>query len=240
MSDSITHIDGVFNPRINFVGTVQMMKEGLTGPQGPQGERGEKGERGDQGPQGERGPTGPQGEKGEKGDQGIQGEKGEPGERGPQGIQGERGETGPKGEQGPTGEPGPEGPAGLNAPQIDDNTVSADSPWSSRKIVEMLCPPISESGNPVTCEPVAGYPLGVVASWEPTQAGTGDPSPENIRPISGRDSVSVERCGVNLLDISKCTAAHPDAAYGLTVSLNGDIVRLTGTPSVTRDIPNSV
>lgn len=35
MSDSITHIDGVFNPRINFVGTVQMMKEGLTGPQEP-------------------------------------------------------------------------------------------------------------------------------------------------------------------------------------------------------------
>ena len=29
----------------------------------------------------------------------------------------------------------------------------------------------------MTCEPVAGYPLGVVASWEPTQAGSGEPYP---------------------------------------------------------------
>lgn len=213
MSDSITHIDGAFNPRINFAGTVQMMKEGLTGPQGPQGERGEKGERGDQGPQGEKGPTGPQGEKGEKGDQGIQGEKGEPGERGPQGIQGERGETGPKGEQGPTGEPGPEGPAGLNAPQIDDNTVSADNPWSSKKIIETLCPALEETGNPVTCYPVAGYPLGVVASWEPTQAGSGEPYPAGGGP--------------QLLDISRCTAGM--TAYGLKTAISGDLLTIQGT-----------
>lgn len=131
--------------------------------------------------------------KGEKGD------KGDPGAQGPQGEQGPTGPQGPQGEQGPKGETGPEGPAGKDAPQIDDNTVSADSPWSSKKIVETLCPPISESGNPVTCEPVAGYPLGVVARWEPTQAGSGDPSPDNIRPISGRDAVSVERCGRNLI-----------------------------------------
>ena len=84
------------------------------------------------------------------------------------------------------GEKGDKGDPGKDAPQIDDGVISDAAPWSSRKIVETLCPPISESGNPVTCEPVAGYPLGVVARWEPTQAGTGDPSPENIRPISGR------------------------------------------------------
>lgn len=172
---------------------------GETGPQGEKGEKGDQGERGKTGSRGPQGEQGIQGERGEKGDQGIQGEKGETGERGPQGIQGERGETGPQGEQGPTGEPGPEGPAGLNAPQIDDASISAATPWSSKKIIETLCPPISEIGNPVTCYPVAGYPLGVVARWEPTQAGTGDPSPENIRPIKGRDSVAVERCGGNLI-----------------------------------------
>lgn len=36
------------------------------------------------------------------------------------------------------------------------------------------------------------------AKWEPMQEGSGDPSPENIRPIKGRDSVKVERCGENL------------------------------------------
>ena len=81
----------------------------------------------------------------------------------------------------------------------DDSTIG-DKPWSSKHIIDMLFPPLEESGNPVVCYPVAGYPLGVKASWEPMQEGSGTPSPENIRPIKGRDSVRVERCGENLLD----------------------------------------
>lgn len=81
----------------------------------------------------------------------------------------------------------------------DDSTIG-DKPCSSKHIIDMLCPPIQESGNPVVCYPVAGYPLGVKAKLEPVQEGSGDPSPENIRPIKGRDSVTVERCGENLLD----------------------------------------
>lgn len=80
----------------------------------------------------------------------------------------------------------------------DDSTIGENT-WSSKNIVDMLCPPLEESGNPVVCYPVAGYPLGVKAKWEPMQEGSGDPSPENIRPIKGRDSVRVERCGENLL-----------------------------------------
>ena len=41
----------------------------------------------------------------------------------------------------------------------------------------MLCPPLEESGNPVVCYPVAGYPLGVKAKWEPVQEGSGTPYP---------------------------------------------------------------
>lgn len=82
----------------------------------------------------------------------------------------------------------------------DDSTIGENT-WSSKNIVDMLCPPLEESGNPVVCYPVAGYPLGVKAKWEPMQEGSGDPSPENIRPIKGRDSVTVERCGENLLNI---------------------------------------
>jgi hypothetical protein len=83
----------------------------------------------------------------------------------------------------------------------DDSTIG-ENPWSSKNIVDMLCPPLEESGNPVVCYPVAGYPLVVKAKWEPVQEGTGTPSPENIRPIKGRDSVKVERCGENLLNIN--------------------------------------
>lgn len=143
--------------------------------------------------------------KGEKGD------KGDPGEQGPTGPKGDPGEQGAKGDPGPAGTPG------KDAPQIDDTVVSAENPWSSRKIVETLCPPISESGNPVTCEPVAGYPLGVVANWEPTQAGTGEPSPDNIRPISGREAVTVQRCGVNLLDVSRVAENKDCTVDGSTI-----------------------
>lgn len=190
--------------------------KGDTGPQGPVGPQGPQGEKGVQGPVGATGATGPRGPRGEKGDtgergpqgeQGVQGVQGEKGDTGPQGPVGETGPVGPKGdtgpqgergEQGPQGEIGPEGPAGKDGVQIDDAAVSEDAPWSSKHIIDMLCPPLEESGNPVVCYPVAGYPLVVKAKWEPMQEGSGTPSPENIRPIKGRDRVTVTRCGENL------------------------------------------
>ena len=83
----------------------------------------------------------------------------------------------------------------------DDNSVGA-KPWSSKQIIDALCPPLEESGNPVQCYPVAGYPLGVKATWQPRQAGTGDPSPDNIRAISGMESVTVTRGGKNWFNSS--------------------------------------
>lgn len=58
----------------------------------------------------------------------------------------------------------------------DDSTVG-EKPWSSKHIIDMLCPPLKESGNPVVCYPVAGYPLAVKAKWEPMQEGSGTPYP---------------------------------------------------------------
>lgn len=184
---------------------------GPVGPQGPQGEKGVQGPTGatgatgPRGPQGEKGDTGKRGPQGEQGVQGVQGEKGDTGaqgpvgETGPVGPKGDTGQQGERGEQGPQGEVGPEGPAGKDGVQIDDTAVSEDAPWSSKHIIDMLCPPLEESGNPVVCYPVAGYALGVKAKWEPMQQGTGTPSPENIRPITGRAIVKVKRCGENLL-----------------------------------------
>ena len=143
---------------------------------------------------GDKGDTGPIGPVGPQGEQGPQGPTGATGATGPQG------ETGPQGKQGPQGIQGERGPAGADGKdgtQIDDTTVGPDA-WSSKHIVDMLCPPLEETGNPVQCYPVAGYPLGCKVSWEPTQEGSGGPSPDNVRPIKGRDSVRVERCGENL------------------------------------------
>lgn len=186
--------------------------------------KGEKGDKGD---------TGPVGPQGEQGPRGIQGE------RGPQGAQGSKGDTGDTGPQGPQGPVGPAGADGKDGTQIDDTTVGLDA-WSSKHIVDMLCPPIEEAGNPVQCYPVSGYPLWVTASWEPTQEGSGDPSPDNIRPISGRDSVKVERCGENLLDVAQCRTATPSAAYGLTVTVDDTgLIRVFGIPKVNKDNPRA-
>lgn len=145
--------------------------QGPVGPTGAQGIQGEKGDTGERGPQGEQGVQGVQGEKGDTGAQGPVGETGPVGPKGDTGPQGERGE------QGPQGEVGPEGPAGKDGVQIDDAAVSEGAPWSSKHIIDMLCPPLEESGNPVVCYPVAGYPLGVKAKWEPMQEGSGTPYP---------------------------------------------------------------
>lgn len=68
------------------------------------------------------------------------------------------------------------GQAGKDGTQIDDATVGLDA-WSSKHIIDTLCPPISETGNPAQFCPVAGYPLGCKVSWEPTQDGSGTPYP---------------------------------------------------------------
>ena len=85
----------------------------------------------------------------------------------------------------------PKGQPGQDAPQIDDSRVSSATPWSSRQIVDTLAPEFEASGAVVTCTPVAGYPLHVVSQIMPVQGGEGDPSPDNMRPISGWDSATL-------------------------------------------------
>lgn len=112
-----------------------------------------------------------------------------------------------------------------------DDTAIDGKPWTSKKIVDVLCPPIEETGNPVQCYPVTGYPLDVTASWEPVQEGEGEPSPGNIRPIVGRDSVTVERCGENYLDPRKVNHDTYNP-YGLTIQyVEDNKVHLQGTYS---------
>ena len=124
----------------------------------------------------------------------------------------------------------PEGQPGQDGVQLNDDAVNTTEAWSSKKIVDTLCPPFSVSGNPVTCHPVEGYPLSAVVTLKPKQAGSGDPSPENVRPITGRDEVTVTRCGKNLLNPEN--VAPISGYYGLTVTYEGEnIFRIVGRPN---------
>lgn len=123
--------------------------------------------------------------------------------------------------------------------EIDDTAVGANA-WSSKHIIDMLCPPLEESGNPVVCYPVAGYPLGVKASWEPVQEGTGTPSPENIRPIKGRYSVTVNRAdglrawGMLTLDGTEHWIVSDNVVEGMRSYFVPNAVAVTNTPIATR------
>ena len=109
----------------------------------------------------------------------------------------------------------PQGKPGKDGVQIDDAAVSSTETWSSRKVIDTLCPEFSVSGNPVTCTPVEGYPLGAVVTLEPKQAGSGDTSPENVRPITGRDRVKVTVSNEN--ESRDYDLTLPETIYGGTV-----------------------
>lgn len=106
----------------------------------------------------------------------------------------------------------------IDALTPDDSVVDGKA-WTSKKIIDTLCPEFQETGNPVTCYPVAGYPFDVTVSWEPVQPGSGDPYPAG--------------CGPNLLDCSQLSPAAPGYCYGLTVTIDGDVIRIKGVPNIT-------
>ena len=78
---------------------------------------------------------------------------------------------------------------------IQDGEIARTSTWSSQRIVDQLYQEITASGNPAVIEnALEGYPMSIKASWEPKQDGSGTPSPDNVRPITGgRDSITFTR-----------------------------------------------
>lgn len=121
------------------------------------------------------------------------------------------------------------GGGGEGGAVIDDSKISPSTTWSSQKIVDTLCPPFTASGSVVQCYPVANYPLGVKVAWEPHQEGEGDPSPDNIRAISGMESVTVTRCGKNLMPYTKPSESSY-TSNGVTFTWNDDgSIHVSGT-----------
>lgn len=220
--------------------SLQELKDGIAAGNF-KGEKGDPGPIGPVGPQGEQGPQGPKGDTGETGPQGQKGDKGDTGAQGPAGADGKDGAPGKDAtvdgtltQSGKAADAKVTGDALATKAVIDDTTVGTDA-WSSKHIVDMLCPPLEETGNPVVCYPVENYPLGVVASWEPTQEGSGDPSPDNIRPISGRDAVNFEQRGANMLHI---TPFKSTIKRGITFEyVDGGGIHVSGTSTGSADSP---
>lgn len=78
--------------------------------------------------------------------------------------------------------------------------------------VDRLCPPFSEADTMVACRPVEGSALAAVSRIVPRQDGTGDPSPDNIRPISGYTAVKLTHS--NDTDTQEFTLDLGQTVYG--------------------------
>lgn len=77
------------------------------------------------------------------------------------------------------------------------------------------------SGVLVTHNNFEGMPLNCVTTIAPKQEGSGEPSPDNVRPISGGTSAKLTRCGKNLLEYTSMTV-ETTTINGVTYTVNSD------------------
>ncbi len=104
-------------------------------------------------------------------------------------FSGPQGAPGVKGEKGDTGAPGADGytpvrgvdywteedqqqfdAALAKKAEIHNDTIGPNA-WSSKAIIDRLCPGFTESGNVAQCQPVEGYPLEAVSQITPSLEG---------------------------------------------------------------------
>lgn len=159
---------------------------------------------------------GPRGMPGERGEPGPKGDRGEQGAQGPKGDRGDRGEPGPAGPQGPQGEPGNYAKPASGIPVSDlaqpvrDSLALADAAYEGTTL----------SGAIVTFDaPAENLPLkSLTVDIEPVQAGSGDPGPENVRPITGWTGCKISRTGKNLFITNAATTGYRLGTSGQLVA----------------------
>ena len=99
----------------------------------------------------------------------------------------------------------------------------------SFRIIEKLCPPLKLENNFISCYPVPNFPLNPKSYIKFQQGGSGEPSPDNIREISGWNEVNIARCGKNLLENIAVNGTVQSITYTInpdkTITING-----TGKP----------
>lgn len=87
------------------------------------------------------------------------------------------------------------------------------------------------TGNPLTFNTNVSKPLkSLLIPWTPAQSGSGDPSPENVRPISGVSTVTVYHSGADTSNPDTINVTFPAEAgtvYGGTVDLATGVLTVT-------------
>lgn len=108
--------------------------------------------------------------------------------------------------------------------KIDNTNETQDYTISANSIVG------TAEGNPITITDGGNCNARkLIATLSPTQAGSGDPSPTNVRPISGVSTLNVNRTGKNIAPFVDNVVS---SASNLTLSATSDGgIHISGTPS---------
>lgn len=111
---------------------------------------------------------------------------------------------------------------------VQDGAITA--PKINNSLWDKLLVSESASGNPASFDDGADdVPVkSLKVSLEPIQAGSGDPSPTNIRPISGHSSVTVEQTGKNLWELNNSYTLNAAGSW-LTVDASRSFPLKAGT-----------
>jgi len=99
--------------------------------------------------------------------------------------------------------------------------AGADAVGLLREQIYNSYPNVEAEAGPIVSitDGADGIPVkSLVVGIEPVQAGSGDPSPDNVRPISGWTGCEVVRTGKNLLDVDRYGNTLPKTAAGITWS----------------------
>ena len=105
--------------------------------------------------------------------------------------------------------------------------------WSTLKKLMFLSGALAgDSWNTVTGAvavfvATAAKPVKVSFTLKPVQSGSGDPSPENVRAISGHDSATLKHSGEDTSDYDSHTATFPSTVYGGEVDWNAGKLKVT-------------
>lgn len=105
--------------------------------------------------------------------------------------------------------------------KIDDTNETQDYTISANSIVG------TAEGNPITISDGGNCNVReLVATLSPTQAGSGDPSPTNVRAISGVSTLEINRAGKNLLNGADVTIEADSGNHNIDV---GSVILKAGT-----------
>ena len=125
---------------------------------------------------------------------------------------------------------------------LSESGEAADAKVTGEKIDELKAetaliqnPIGNKSGELVSFSDGADMPAkSVIVNIVPKQSGTGTPSPDNVRPISGWESVNVYKSGKNVLEVRKPTTT----INGVTFTVDSDgTVTVNGTATASTYFP---